>query len=51
MKYNGTMTIEDLEETEYDYLYKIIVVGEQKVGKSNVIMRYLNDTYSSTNPT
>ena len=38
-------------DVDYKYLYKIIIVGETCVGKSNIISRYLNGefNYNSTN--
>jgi len=32
-------------------MYKLVLMGECKVGKSNIIMRYLSKTFSSTQST
>ncbi len=34
--------------SEYDYLFKIIIVGDSGVGKSNLLLRYVDDSYSDT---
>jgi Ras-related protein Rab-2A len=31
----------------YDYLFKVIVVGESGVGKSNLMMRYMDDKFNN----
>ena len=51
MKYWGTLTAEDISGNDYDYLYKIVVIGDSKVGKTNIITRYLSNTFASTSPT
>mgnify|MGYP001049353069 CR=1 FL=1 len=33
---------------EYDYKYKIVLVGNTKVGKSNILLRYTYDRFNST---
>jgi len=33
---------------KYDYLYKIIVVGDSGVGKSCILLRYADDTFSDS---
>ena len=30
---------------EYDYLFKIVIVGSQGVGKSNIFLRFCDDSY------
>ena len=47
MTLNSVNTI----DVDYKYLYKIIIVGETSVGKSNIISRYLNGefNFNSTN--
>lgn len=34
-------------ETEYTYLFKILIVGDSGVGKSCMLLRYVEDTYCS----
>ena len=34
------------EENSYDLLYKIIIIGDTCVGKSNILSRYLNDEFT-----
>mmetsp|Transcript_27154 Transcript_27154/g.24030 ORF Transcript_27154/g.24030 Transcript_27154/m.24030 type:complete len:149 (+) Transcript_27154:16-462(+) len=51
MKYTGMMTAEDCTESDYDFLYKFIVIGEQKVGKTNIVTRFLNDKFENTTAT
>ena len=35
------------EETNYELLYKVIIIGDTNVGKSNILTRYLKDEFSS----
>ena len=30
---------------EYDYLYKIVLIGDPSVGKSNICLRYMSDDF------
>ena len=30
---------------DYDYLFKIILVGETSVGKSSLLLRFIDDNY------
>lgn len=32
---------------DYDFLYKIIIIGDSGVGKSNILMRFTDDMFSS----
>jgi small GTP-binding protein domain len=39
-------------EEEYDFLYKIVLVGDSNVGKTNLISRYIKNTLpKNSNPT
>ena len=39
-------------EEEYDFLYKIVLVGDSNVGKTNIISRYIKNTLpKNSNPT
>ena len=35
------------EENSYDLLYKIVIIGDTCVGKSNILSRYLNNEFTS----
>ncbi|CAG9336130.1 unnamed protein product [Blepharisma stoltei] len=36
----------NLEEEEYDYLFKIVLVGESGVGKSNILSRFTKNEFN-----
>eukprot|EP01083_Nonionella_stella_P298878 1014347_1 len=33
-------------DRDYDYLYKLVLVGDTLVGKSNIMRRYTDDTFT-----
>lgn len=33
---------------EYDYLFKLLLIGDSGVGKSCLLLRFSDDTYSGT---
>ena len=35
------------EEASYELLYKVIIIGDTGVGKSNILSRYVKDEFSS----
>ena len=35
------------EENSYDLLYKIVIIGDTNVGKSNILSRYLTNEFTS----
>ncbi|KAF6017176.1 hypothetical protein EB796_024506 [Bugula neritina] len=37
--------------TEYDYIFKLILVGDKAVGKSSLTLRFADDTYSERHVT
>ena len=39
------MSIEEEESNNYDLLYKIIIIGDTCVGKSNILSRYLKNEF------
>ena len=34
-----------LTQTEYDYLFKLIVIGDTSVGKSSLLIRYIDHAF------
>ena len=37
-----------MSNKNYDYLFKILTVGEFNVGKTSLILRFINDTFIET---
>ena len=37
-----------IEDEEYDVLFKLVIIGDSGVGKTNILSRYLNDEFSLT---
>eukprot|EP01083_Nonionella_stella_P008241 23732_1 len=33
---------------EYDHLYKLVLIGDASVGKSNIVSRFIDDTFTNT---
>ena len=36
---------------EYDFLYKIVLIGDPGVGKSNICLRYMKNTFQTESRT
>lgn len=45
------MTNEDAAATSYDHLVKILLVGDSGVGKSSLLMRFIEDAFEEVSPT
>jgi GTPase SAR1 family protein len=35
-----------MNHDQYDYIYKIVLIGDSGVGKSNILSKYLTDTFT-----
>ena len=45
--FSGNMTS---SEDDYDYLFKLVLVGDSTVGKSSLLSRFSEDRFSETEP-
>ena len=45
--FSGNMTSSD---DDYDYLFKLVLVGDSTVGKSSLLSRFSEDRFSETEP-
>jgi small GTP-binding protein len=34
------------KEVEYDYMAKIVIIGNSAVGKTNILLRFINENYT-----
>lgn len=39
------------QEEKYDYLVKVVIIGDSAVGKTNILLRYVNEEYKMTHIT
>ena len=38
----------DINNLDYDYLYKILLLGDSNTGKSSIILRYTENSFDSS---
>ena len=43
---DGADSFDTPADTNFDYMYKILIVGNSGVGKTAFLMRYCDDTFS-----
>lgn len=46
--YKSVNTTTTSSSTDYDYLFKILIIGESGTGKSSIMLRYTDGTYSDS---
>jgi GTPase SAR1 family protein len=39
------------DEEKYDYLVKLVIIGDTAVGKTNILLRYVNEEYKMSHVT
>ena len=45
---NSSENIENLNNADYDYLIKVLLLGDSNTGKSSIILRYTENSFDSS---
>jgi len=40
-----------MQEDNYDFLFKLVMIGDSRVGKTNLFMRYTKDQFDNNTKT